>query len=86
MNVVELVKKTKLYDWFWLDEEAQPEFYKSEVEVLESFAAEIRRAALLEAAEVCETLQDCGPENGCCPTYWNEALEKAEAAIRELAK
>ena len=33
-------------------------------------------------AKVCQDIQDCGPENGCCPTYWNEALDRAEAAIR----
>lgn len=42
-------------------------------------AVEAEREA---CAKVCNALQDCGPENGCCPTYWNEALEKAEAAIR----
>ena len=43
-----------------------------------SIAAAEREAC----AKVCEALQDCGPENGCCPTYWNEALEKAESTIR----
>lgn len=33
-------------------------------------------------AKVCDGVQDCGPENGCCPTYWNESLERAAAAIR----
>ena len=33
-------------------------------------------------AKVCDDIQDCGPENGCCPTYWNEALDCATAAIR----
>jgi hypothetical protein len=43
-----------------------------------SIAAAEREAC----AKVCDALQDCGPENGCCPTYWNEALEKAESTIR----
>ena len=33
-------------------------------------------------AKVCDGVQDCGPENGCCLTYWNESLERAAAAIR----
>jgi hypothetical protein len=33
-------------------------------------------------AKVCDDIQDCGPENGCCPTFWGEALDKAEIAIR----
>jgi hypothetical protein len=33
-------------------------------------------------AKVCDGVQNCGPENGCCPTYWNESLERAAAAIR----
>lgn len=37
-------------------------------------------------AKVCDGVQDCGPENGCCPTYWNESLERAAAAIRARGK
>lgn len=40
--------------------------------------------AIENAAQCCISLQDCGPDNGCCPTYWNEALEKAEIEIRKL--
>ena len=36
------------------------------------------------AAKVCDSVQDCGPENGCCPTYWHEALDRAIDAIRAL--
>lgn len=45
---------------------------------LEQERAEEREAC----AKVCDGVQDCGPENGCCPTYWNESLERAAAAIR----
>lgn len=37
-------------------------------------------------AKVCDDVQDCGPENGCCPTYWNEALDRAAANIRARGK
>ena len=48
-------------------------------------AAEASAAILHEreaCAKLCEDIYDCGPENGCCPTYWNEALDCATAAIR----
>lgn len=48
-------------------------------------SASIRAAALEEAAKLCDDTQDCGPDNGCCPTYWNEAAERCAAAIRALA-
>jgi hypothetical protein len=51
-------------------------------ETVEQFAALARADEREACAKVCNALQDCGPENGCCPTYWDEALEKAEAAIR----
>jgi hypothetical protein len=47
-----------------------------------TFEALVRADERKACAKVCEGLQDCGPENGCCPTYWNEALEKAEVVIR----
>lgn len=47
--------------------------------------AAIRAAALEEAAKVCDDTQDCGPDNGCCPTYWNEAAERCAANIRARA-
>ena len=49
------------------------------IKVLVQKAVEDEREA---CAKVCEGVQDCGPENGCCPTYWNESLERAAAAIR----
>jgi len=52
------------------------------VEVFKRFAALVAAKEREACAKVCNALQDCGPENGCCPTYWNEALEKAEAVIR----
>ena len=42
-------------------------------------AVEAEREA---CAKVCQDTQDCGPENGCCPTYWNEALDRAADLIR----
>ena len=49
---------------------------------LKAFEALVRADEREACAKVCNALQDCGPENGCCPTYWDDALEKAEAAIR----
>jgi hypothetical protein len=49
---------------------------------LERFAELVRADERNACAQVCDGVQDCGPENGCCPTYWNEALERAIAAIR----
>jgi hypothetical protein len=46
------------------------------------FAALVASAERSACAKVCDGVQDCGPENGCCPTYWNESLERAAAAIR----
>jgi hypothetical protein len=56
-----------------------PAAQRPDVDALVALARADEREA---CAKVCDALQDCGPENGCCPTYWNEALEKAEAAIR----
>lgn len=33
-------------------------------------------------AKVCDSVGD-GPENGCCPTFWNDALEAVQTAIRK---
>lgn len=33
-------------------------------------------------AKVCELESGDGPDNGCCPTFWNEAQEACAAAIR----
>jgi hypothetical protein len=51
-------------------------------EQLKDFEALVRADEREACAKVCNALQDCGPENGCCPTYWDAALAKAEAAIR----
>ena len=47
-------------------------------------AKAIRAEALEEAAKVCEEGVGCEPENGCCPTYWEEAQNECAAAIRGL--
>lgn len=46
------------------------------------FAKAVAAAEREACAKVCNDLCDCGPDNGCCPTYWNEALERAEEAIK----
>lgn len=46
------------------------------------FVRNLLEAEIEACAKVCDGVQDCGPENGCCPTYWNESLERAAAAIR----
>jgi len=62
------------------------EWFDDKVKAFEAFAALVAAKATASereaCAKVCEDIQDCGPENGCCPTYWNEALEKAEEVIR----
>lgn len=48
-------------------------------------AAETHAAILAEreaCAKVCENDVGDGPDNGCCPTYWNEATECCAQAIR----
>lgn len=52
----------------------------------EAIAAAVAAAVKEEDARICEALGDCGPDNGCCPTYWNEALDRAELAIRASIK
>ena len=53
---------------------------------LERFAVLVASAERSACAKVCDGVQDCGPENGCCPTYWNESLERAAADIRARGK
>jgi hypothetical protein len=45
-------------------------------------ARDVAEAVAKRCAEICENKADCGPDNGCCPTYWSEAAESCAAAIR----
>jgi hypothetical protein len=45
--------------------------------VAEAVAAETERCI-----KACRSVVDAGPENGCCPTFWNEGAEECEKAIR----
>ena len=47
---------------------------------------QFRRDALEEAALVCDSGDNVGdgPDNGCCPTYWNESRDACAVAIRKL--
>ena len=50
---------------------------------LATYTAAVEAKERERCAVVCDSVGD-GPENGCCPTFWNDALEKAQAAIRSL--
>ena len=51
-------------------------------DLLERFAALVAATEREECAKVCETGIPDGPENGCCPTFWDEAAEACAKAIR----
>ena len=49
---------------------------------IEAFAKLVAAKEREACAKVCELESGDGPDNGCCPTYWNEAQESCAAAIR----
>jgi hypothetical protein len=58
---------------------------KPELEKCNAYIKELEKAVIDEreaCAKACEYESGDGPDNGCCPTYWNEAQEACAAAIR----
>jgi hypothetical protein len=79
-EIIEMARQARLMSEY---DEASPWVEDHEItQYVEAFAKLVAAKEREACAKVCEDIQDCGPENGCCPTYWNEALEKAEEVIR----
>ena len=79
-EIIEMARQARLMSKY---DEASPWVEDHEItQYVEAFAKLVAAKEREACAKVCEDIQDCGPENGCCPTYWNEALEKAEEVIR----
>jgi hypothetical protein len=55
---------------------------KPYAKILEDFAKLVAAKEREACAKVCENDVGEGPDNGCCPTYWNEAAECCAKAIR----
>jgi len=49
---------------------------------IEAFAKLVAAKEREACAKVCENDVGEGPDNGCCPTYWNEAAECCAQSIR----
>lgn len=62
---------------------AEADGWRGNVVHLIAEAVEKEKEACVAA---CKSVVDAGPENGCCPTYWNEGAEACEAAIRARAE
>lgn len=79
MNRDQIIKLAREHDLNCYGSLSENSLY---TEILCDFVAAIRSATKEEDARICEDSQDRGPDNGCCPTFWNESLDYAAKAIR----
>lgn len=76
IEMAKLVIGNYAHEQYWL-------FFTVELEHFAKLVADVATAKEREAcAKVCELESGDGPDNGCCPTFWNEAQEACAAAIR----
>lgn len=54
-------------------------------EFVPRFAALVAARERVSIVTACSALYDSGPENGCCPSHWNEAIDACIEAIRARA-
>jgi hypothetical protein len=59
---------------------------RAEVERLRQHVAEAVARETERCITACRSVVDAGPENGCCPTFWNEGAEACEKAIHAGAE
>jgi len=57
-------------------------WWDMDIAALDRFAKLVAAKEREACAKVCELESGDGPDNGCCPTFWNEAQEACAAAIR----
>lgn len=46
-----------------------------------AFRLKVAQEVAKRCFAIAEGTMDCGPDNGCCPTFWNESLERCASAI-----
>lgn len=68
-----------------LEKLAREAGYPASIMPLDQIQALERFAALVagECARIAELESGDGPDNGCCPTYWDQAQDAAARSIRE---